>query len=258
MKKLISVALLVIFSFSVYAAPPVFSVTAPSWNKVAVPQTDGINIRKYASSTAPKLMYDEMKIEFFDTPVIYYAKWVSKPSKYMVAIPYDAPMPIISEKNGWYEVLHCGPSYKENGWISAKYAKVENIEKITASNLPKDRIGWIDRGEDGIYMINLEYNDMDGSAIFYVGRLIDGVVVAPYILDCPSVALEPDAKPQIKKMNGYYEFVYNPSCSSPDYEYDPMASKLPKELLEDIIKYSEPAPESVYYIMVNGEIYNVP
>lgn len=258
MKKIILMAVLAFFYFSLYGASSVFSVIAPTWDKVAVPQTDGINIRKYASSTAPKLMYDEMNIEFYDTPVIYYAKWVTKPTKYMVAIPFDSPMPIVGEKNGWYEVLNCGPSYKENGWVNAKYAKMENIEKITATNLPKERLGWINRGEDGIYMVDLVYNEMEGSAEFRIGRLIDGVVVVPYVLNCPSAVMETDSKPQIRKMNGYYEFVFNQSCSSPDYEYDPLASNLSKELLEEIIKYSEPATENVYYVMVNGEIYYIP
>lgn len=254
MKKIFLTALASIFSLSMFAAPPVFSVKAPTWTQVAVPQTDGLNIRKYPSTSAPKLMYDEMSLEDYDTPVIYFAKWVSKPTKYMVTIPFDAPMPIISEKNGWYEVWHCGPSFKENGWINAKYAKAQHIQRLSSSNLPTERFAWIDRGDDGIYMIDLQYNDMEGSAVFRIGRLIDGVVISPYMLDCPTTAYEENGKPQLRKNNDYFEFVYNKACSSPDYEYDPMASKLSQELLEEIIKYAEPAPEAVYF-MVDEQIY---
>lgn len=253
MKKIL-LACFVAAANVVVAAPPVFEVKTPTWSKIAVPATDGLNIRKSPSTTAPRLMYDEMSIEDYETPVIYYAKWVAKPTKYMVPITLNMPMPIVSERDGWYEVLNCGPSYKENGWVSGKFSKAADYQPITPAN-NSARNAWIDRGDEGMYMVDLEYNEMNGEATFIVGRLVNGLVVAPYVLYCPMAGLDNSRQPGLSKVNGNYEFTYNSSVSSDDYEYDPVASKLPKELLEEVIKNATPGEMDRIYFMYDGELY---
>ncbi|MCH5246140.1 MAG: hypothetical protein J1E84_06735 [Muribaculaceae bacterium] len=254
MRKFI-LACLIGTACATFAAPPVFNVKTPNWSKIAISTTNGLNVRKSPSTTAPRLMYDEMNIEAYDLPVIYSAKWVAKPTRYMVAITFDSPMPIVSEKDGWFEVLNCGPSYKENGWISGKFAKAVDYQPMSVSNNPNSRYAWIDRGDDGTYMIDLEFDEMNGEATFHVGRLVNGVVVSPYVLYCPFVNYDNTKKPSLGRVNGEYEFTYNKTVSSDDYEYDPLASKLSKELLDEVIKNAVPADIDRIYFMYNGDIY---
>ena len=46
-----------------------FTVTAPTWDKVAECTAEGgVNVRKLPSTSAPNMVYNESKIDDYDTP----------------------------------------------------------------------------------------------------------------------------------------------------------------------------------------------
>ena len=86
-----------------------FSVTAPTWDKVAECTAEGgVNVRKLPSTSAPKMVYNESKIEDYDTPVIYYAYWGTKTGGPVQAITFSDFAPVVSEKPGWIELYKVG------------------------------------------------------------------------------------------------------------------------------------------------------
>jgi len=63
-------------TFMLATAQIPFEVPTPSWQYLANPTSEsGINIRKSPSATAPRMLYDETKIEYFYIPLIHYAYW---------------------------------------------------------------------------------------------------------------------------------------------------------------------------------------
>lgn len=244
----------------VQAAPPVFDVNAPKWSKLAECETEGVNIRKAPSATAPRLVYDESKILEYDVPVEYYAYWSSAaPRGSVSAISYYGVHPIVSESSGWYEILNIGPKLETNGWVNAKYINVVSptpmkfpgkpvVPNFTWLNTPGDT-------SDGVYGIYLDFDEMSNSAEFYVGRLVDGYLVCPYSFYCAEMTLnEGSNKCNIQKVQEYYVFNYAPGVLTEDYNID--MSKIGSDVLHFIVDKATKDSEKVI-CEYNGYLYVV-
>lgn len=236
MKKLLIFAAIA-SSAVAFAAPKVFNVSAPTWKKIAVATTDGVNMRKAPSTSAPRLIYDEADIFDFQIPLNYYAKWTTvAPKGTQYAISFSGPAPVVSEKDGWVELLKAGPKCEENAWVSAKYCNIITPAPISypvKRKLPTYTM--IDRGADGIYCVYVSYDEMDSYAEFYVGRLINGIVVAPYKLDCAVANVDDNKKPGIYKNGDNYEFSFTSAMIT---DYLPDINKMAPAMIEDIINFA--------------------
>lgn len=171
------------------AATLPFSVKAPVWTKVAeCTAQGGVNIRKAPSVTAPKMVYNEAKVDYYDVPVIYYGYWGSRTGGSIVPVLFDGISPVVSEQSGWVELLNWGPKRESNGWVSAKYCKVSEITPISTSGDNVRNLNFLlldtEGSIDGKYGIYLRYDEMEGVAEFYVGRIADGKLICPYCFSC--------------------------------------------------------------------------
>lgn len=235
-------------ALSAVAAPPTFTVQAPKWSKLAVATTEGVNIRKTPSTTAPKLVYDESKIEEYDIPLSYYAYWSTAPVKgSVIAIPFEGPAPIVGELNGWYRIQNLGPNEASDGWVSAKFVKTATPVPMTlAGKLPSANFVWLNapgNTADGVYGIYITLDEMNGVADFYFGRQSNGVVVCPYTLHCDDISMAENQKCAIINNGSHYTFQYNPSVLTEDYQID--MSKIGGDVLLQIIENATPAPEKI-------------
>lgn len=254
MKKSIILTATLALSLSMFGAPTVFTVQAPAWKSLAMANLEGVYVYKAPSTSSPFLAYDETKITDYEMPVMYSAFWTTKaPSETLIPIVFDTPTPIVSEKQGWYEVMNYGPQYQQNGWVEAKFCDKIVPQPIDFAKAKKQfpYYEWIDRGSDGQYMIAMDYNEMESCVTFRVGRIINGVVVSPYELYCPLAGLDGRRRPGFHKAEGYYEFTFNKACTVDNEGYDPQISKMPKEVIDNIINYAEEAPIVVYFIHDN-------
>lgn len=247
------------------AATLPFNVTAPSWNKIAQCTTQGgVNIRKAPSTTAPKMVYNENKIEDYDCPVIYYGYWSTKSGGAVQSITFDGVAPVVSEQPGWVELLNQGPRYESNGWVSAKYCQVSQTAPIRESGNPK-AVNFIilNTGSDvnGTYALYMTTDEMNGLASFYLGRIADGKLVCPYLFECDyNYDMANGQNPPSFTKNEYGGYTYTATkkgmsgyATEWGEEYAPDINKLTTEQLNLIISQAKPLPKAkVVYLYNNG------
>ena len=233
------------------AAPPTFNVSAPKWTKLAECTTDGgINIRKTPSTTAPRMVYDEAKITDYDVPLAYYGYWsTGKTGGTIQPVTFAGVGEVVGEQPGWLEINKLGPKEESNGWVSAKYCRTFAPTPITFPSKPfVDNLVWLTapgNTADGVYAIFCTIDEMNSTAEFYFGRLVNGLIVCPYRLECMDITMNPDQKVGIVRETNYYAFNYNDKVI--DENYQVVMSKLPGDVLLDIIEKAQPAPEAVIY-----------
>lgn len=246
-----------------------FDVTAPSWDKIAeCTAQDGVNIRKAPSTTAPKLVYNENKIEDYDTQLIYYGYWSTKSGGPVKPVTFSYIAPVVSEQPGWVELYKQGPRKESNGWVSSKYCKVSEVTPIRPSGNPySPKFMFLDTpGGDGKYAIFLNCDDLNSEATFYVGRLDNGKLVCPYAYTCSySYSTYDDSEPTSLKNVGegepWYAFhaasdcmtEFCPDPNNPDYTYpDTDVNKVPADIINFAIKHAEALPEPYYVYIFKG------
>lgn len=243
----------VLLSMGAKAAPKVFNVEAPRWTKLAVSTSDdGVNIRKGPSTATPRLVYNESKIEDYETPLLYYGYWsATAPKGSIQAIKFTGPNAVVGEKNGWYEVQNMGPRGESNGWVSAQYCDLVTPEPIKpGSTNGATNFIWLnnDNSADGDYGMYMNFDEMNGMATFYIGRLVNGVLVAPYQLICENAIFDNSKQCTIRPDSyGNYEIIYNRSVGTDEDEIVIDLNKLPAEIIETIIDKARKAPEKVVY-----------
>lgn len=242
-----------------------FTVTAPTWNKVAECTTEGgVNVRKLPSTTAPKMVYNESKIEDYDTPVIYYAYWGTKTGGPVQAITFSDFAPVVSEKPGWIELYKVGPKAESNGWVSSKFCKVSEITPIQPDSPNRHNFMFLNTpGVEGTYGIYFTYDEMNSLATFYIGRLENGKIVCPYSFDCEygENTYEDNAKPSLLKNEyGFYSLIstkqsmsdFRPSPTSEDSYPVTDIRKFPSNFLNTAIKQAEPLKKPATVYMFDG------
>lgn len=219
-------------SIAAFAQIP-FEVKAPEWSKVAVPiPEEGVNIRKFPSTSAPRPLVDEDKIDDYHVPLIYYAVWsTATPKKNVYALMFTQSAPIIKEQNGWYQVAGIGPK-GEPGWVSAKFCKAVSPEPITIESLKEDPDHYYIISQDGTdYVFCMETNEMDMDVTFSLGRIVDGILVFPYSL---YAGYEEGTATKLEK-NNYGGYIYKYTSQTMDEYRVPILKRVPKSVIESII-----------------------
>ncbi len=257
MKKNFIITIILLSSLYCNAVTLPFNAPAPpSWTKVAeCTAENGVNVRKAPATTAPRMVYNENKIEDYDTPVIYYAYWGLKTGGPIQPVTFQGTAPVVSEQPGWIQLLNEGPKRESNAWVSSKYCKVSDITPITSDpNLHSIDFMLLStpasvEGTYGIYMCT---DEMNGEAIFYVGRLVDGKMVCPYAYCCSyvdSTYIDDENTPCSLIKDEYNEHDYRLNITRQgatriETEYGgnfyPDINKLPAEIISFIVKEAKP------------------
>lgn len=267
MKKTILALAVALSSLGCAAVTFPFNVTAPTWNKVAECTTEGgVNIRKAPSTTAPKLVYNEVKLEQYgyDTPLKYIAYWGSKTGGNISPVKFEGPAAIVSERLGWIELLGEGPNAKSNAWVSSKYCKITETTPIKANGNPSSPKILFFNIDNVTYAIYLVDDDMNSEAKFYIGRLVDGKIVCPYAFECQyreDIDNETDPS-SIKKDELFGSYYYNATKNGMSEisgfdgtYYTPDVSKIPTNTLDFIIKQAK-AIDWTLIVYLNEGKYN--
>lgn len=235
MKKIFVIAAMATALAATAAVPRDFTVSAPKFNKVVSSTAeDGVNIRKAPSTTAPKAVYNEAKIEDYEAPVQTYTYWsTGKTGGSIYADKFQGPAPLVSESDGWYEVYGIGPANDafHNGWVSAKFCTASDIVPITSQTVADYATELRPLG-NGL-MIYYVADPMNGECKFYVGRLAGGQLVCPYLLYAEGIE-ETSGKTTIKK-NEYESLIIR--CNPAEKDSDgPLLEKLTDSTLQQILE----------------------
>lgn len=218
MNSLVALSMLAM-SMSANAVSFDFSVNKPLWNKIAIcTANEGVTIRQYASTAAPRLAYNPNDIEEFDEPVECSAFWTkSVKSRNVEPILFTGQAPVNQEKDGWLELKYIGLNLKGDGWVSGKYCKVLPVKTLTPAMLSADKFRFTD---DGQYAVTIEWNEVESTFSIYVGKFDDGYLVLPYRLECNGFAPSENNKTYLEKneYGGYY-FRFKPSLFE-NYDFD--------------------------------------
>ncbi len=251
-KSIVSLALLLAGVLSSVAITFPFSVNAPDFKGIAVcTANDGVNIRKSPSATAPRLIYDESKIEEYDVPAAFYGFWSTAPlKKFQSAIKFYGPNLIVKEQNGWLEAWKVGPKNEQNGWVSAKYCKMVPLKPLTPDTYSDNaRFIWLNgvNGDQGLYALIMDYNEMDTYASFYVGRVANGVVCCPYSLYEVNCQFEDSAnsKCRIEKTGYNYTLYFNANQTSDGF-WELQLNLIPVDVLQEIIQLTTPGDDYIW------------
>lgn len=213
------------------AAPDNFTVKAPTWTKVAWSYGGEAKIYKTPSDHAPRLVFNWAKMRRWDP--LTTAKWttarLTDEEDYLTL--YRIPRPVISEKNGWYEipdVKYDDNYHYEKGWVMASSCSCAAPEPVYAGRYNRDNFQWVDSPGDpakGNYAMFIDHDPRGGGAI-YVGREIGRVVVCPYILSYTFRRSE-DGENTIFDFDGY-ELTLNGDQVGVDD--NPILSKIPYDV----------------------------
>lgn len=240
-------------TFMLATAQIPFEVPTPSWQYLANPTSEsGINIRISPSATAPRMLYDETKIEYFYIPLIHYAYWSTatpKGSIHPILMSSYEYAPIVGEQNGWYELEGVGVK-GSNGWVSAKLCNKVTPQPITAADLNNDYYRIIE-SENGTYAFSMYVNEMDQDVTFELGKLVNGYLICPYQLY--AAFYEKGATTAVKKDdNGNYSFLYTDANS--DEFGCPILKGIPDSLIKDIMAKMTKKDKPTITCKIDGEM----
>lgn len=255
MKRILSLSILALSMTCVAQVPADFNVAPPKYTKmVRCNADDGVNVRKFPSATAPRALYDENKIEYFDFPVAVYSFWsTGKTGGSIHAAKFTGVKPMISESNGWYEVPEVGPVGKDgmitSGWVSGQYCTAFDIIPITPSLISAKNLS-LQSADDGKLMVYYSSDDMNSEYSFYVGKLVNGQLVCPYMWQCGSI--EETTGPSCVRKNEYGSFSIYCNANEKDEWGNLDLRKIKGTLIKDVLAKAEKLenPVTVYY---NGE-----
>lgn len=231
-----------------------FEAEAPTWTTVATTVSDkGINIRKTPSSSAARPLVDEMKINNYQTPVKYFAEWSTATPKgdvYAMMFEPGQYAPVLKEQSGWYELKGIGAK-GESGWVSAQYCKKYDLQPLTKEDLIN--FGFkVYSSESGVYAVSVGYDEMDGYALFSLGKVVNGILVTSYLMDM-DVTVGNEWK-VIKSTDGYVLQAAKKDC---DQYGIPDIGKLPESVLEDALSKIKKMEHPGYLCKANGEMIMV-
>lgn len=254
MRKIFSI-IVAISSLMATSVVQAFTVEAPKWDKLAITTTEDVNIRKEPTASSPRLLVDWEKVDNYQIPINYFAYWSSSaPQGSVNPISFTGPVPVVSEKDGWIEVLNAGPKCETNGWVNAKFCKIVRPNPITLENTEQfNNFSLIPSGPDEVYALYALCDaEMDNNATFYLGRLINGVIVAPYSLYCSSAYMDDAHSPGIFKDGDSFSFFFNSSMAT-DETLD--LHKMPTDIFAQLLDYvTKSAHEAVIYLS-EGELW---
>lgn len=253
MKRILSLSILAVSMTCVAQVPADFNVAPPKYSKMVTCTTDGgVNIRKAPSTTAPRALYNENKIEYFDVPIACYTYWsTGKTGGSIYADKFSGTQPFVSESNDWYEVANIGPvdknGYFTNGWVSAKFCTVKDITPITPALISEKKFPIRSIGE-GNLMVYYFDDFLNGEYRFYVGRLVDGQLVCPY---AAITSIDYTAEPSSIKKDEYNTLTFYCNNNERDEE-GPVFDKFKESLFRSALSKAEKLgrPVTVYY---NGD-----
>lgn len=240
-----------------------FDVAPRTWGSVVFSKSEeGINIRKTPSKTAPRLMYDESSITNFQAPLNTYGYWSTAAQtndRYPVSFTRGLE---VGSQSGWIEILGAGPKGQSNGWVSGSLCEVLSPGIISnPTQLWQQTLRWLPvnpKDKEGEYAIYGTYDVMDQYAEFLVGKLSDGVIVAPYGL-VVSAYCDNGHKPGLfKNPEGEYVLYFDSSMNCGDsMEPDLDMSKVTEAILTDIANKAMELPNPAYIFTIKGtaELY---
>ncbi len=227
-----------------------FEVEAPNWKKVATTSSDkGINIRKTPSASAPRPLVDEMKITNYQVPVKYFADWsTAAPKGNVYAMMFEPGQyaPILKEQTGWYQLKGIGAK-GDPGWVSAQYCKTYDLQPLTKEDLTSLNFK-VYSNNSGVYVLSIEYDEMDGGAALSIGKLVNGILVTPYLVN-----MDVNVGTDWKVMKGADGFVLQVAKKDCDEYGAPDMSKIPMSVLEDVISKKQKLNYPGYLCKANGE-----
>lgn len=242
-----------------------FSVNKPDVRMIV---SNGVNIRKTPSATAPKLVYNvnDENLDFGADPIDVSFWSAGSAKRNIEAVQFTGPGIVIGEKDDWYQIRGYGAEGQGNGWVNAKYCKPFTPQKLVYPNeLSEDesfRFLWLTQfpgTEPGEYAMYYDYSYNDLSLVcFYIGKVVDGMLVCPYsfgTLEAPvlvgpedNVAVAKVITPDHSLMH-YWEIRYNTDYMD---SWSLNLSKLPRQIIEQIVENAKPLDKEVVFYLKDG------
>lgn len=216
-----------------------FEVKAPAWTKIAICETgNGAIIRQQPSATAAKMMYNENAIEDYETPVQNFAVWSTrKATGGWVNHMFYGDAPVMKVSGEWLKLADIGP-HRTPAFVAAKLCKQTDILKLPGSFKSNNYIRLLNGDKEG-YGLSLMYNEMDGTAEIWIGRLANGFLVCPYVLRFDDVVESNNGKASIERKSNGLNILHWPVKKGEMFAEDLTADKISEQIILEFFKYAK-------------------
>ena len=159
-----------------------FEAAAPQWGKAAVAEEAGATMYQTAVASSPTLVFDFFNADEYE-PTTFLPSWSNTVSRaHAEPRPLKGAAPVIAEKAGWVEVDYVpeveGKGYSYKVWVPAKSVTVQTLSPLPAGDAS---LRIFDEGDLAGY--GLYRRTGENGAELFLGRVSDGKLVCPYILD---------------------------------------------------------------------------
>lgn len=187
MKKTLIIALAALAAAGAQAAELPFEAKAPAIEKVATPNSaTPVHMYKMSMKTAPQLVLDIANYdEFAAAPDLFWSNEVSR--RHQGDLPFTGYARVTGEKAQWVNI-----SYPSNGarvanfyscWVPA--GSIATGAPATLTPADADGVSNLAIFPDGDlagYGLYATANEEAGTVNIYVGKLVDGKLVCPFVL----------------------------------------------------------------------------
>lgn len=156
-----------------------FNVTAPAFTAVAT-TSSSLTVRQTPSTAAARSINDETRFMDFEYPQssAFWSK-AKRLTRSQHLCEFSGTAVVVEKRPQWLKLSGIGPQYSD-GWVLSKYCKVKNIEAVTPTTEAPGLLHL-----EGDYVLKMDINDseLDGYACIYVGKIADGKIVCPYVVE---------------------------------------------------------------------------
>lgn len=159
-----------------------FEAVAPQWSKAVVAPEAGAMMYQKASTSAPSLVFDFFNADEYE-PTTFLPSWSNTVSRaHAQAYPLKGVAPVLSETSGWVEIDHVpeieGKGYSFKVWVPVQSLTVSAITPVTGAGADLRVFDDGDLAGYGVYR-----SHADGRTDLYFGRMVDGKLICPYVLE---------------------------------------------------------------------------
>jgi len=231
--------------------PDSFTVTAPSWQEGALVVNNSAKtakVYKTPSAQAAYFVYNPQKRQEWETAMDV-GYWGTSTSKIRFVSPQGG-CPVVEKTTGWVKMYGAGPKGAD-GWVQSKFTRLAPKVNITMDNVAADP----DLCELYGMVFYLQYDTSEQTARVNIGKLVDGVLVFPYVVENMPVSVDNSVTPSVGENDDYYYLEL--TSNEMDNQGYPVISKFPSSVLAKLLDLAGQAEHPLALFSTQGGLLRV-
>lgn len=214
------------------------------------------NVLQKPLKSAARLVYNEN--EYYEWSELEVASWSTATTlkRGYKIFKFNYVAPATEEQNGFYKIEGLAPGEQGAGWVSSALCKVVKPEALAPNkNFEESHdVKWITLEGQQYALVSEYWGDSDVT-YFYVGKLVDGVIVCPYAFGSPNVAIyvrqgNVSRPTLVKNRDGYWEINVPASYLIDGWSFN--LSKVSDEFANELIRNAKKLDNTMVFYLNDG------